>query len=227
MNLDSIHPPVLFSGLLRLIVYGILVVLTAEFIYWDALQFPIETRFSEESWTEKLQEILLIMMTFTLLIIALSASSYKYVAWAMFSFTGSSFIRELDSFLDTLLFYGAWQVGVFSLIAVVVPICIIHFRAFSEAVKKYVHTLSFGLFLSGILTTYVFSRLFGRKIFWYTIMEEHYIRAVKNAAEECLELFGYLLMTFAVLEFILMVFISGKKRVEKEQHKEDFYLLDT
>src|SRR5690606_9729329 len=79
-----------------------------------------------------------------------------------------------------------------------------NFSSFLLEVKEYVSSAPFGIFLMGFLTTYVFSRLFGRKVFWNAAMAGRYFRAVKNTAEEWLELYGYLIILIAVIELCLM-----------------------
>ena len=55
--------------------------------------------------------------------------------------------------------------------------------------------------MSGFITLFVFSRMFGRKVLWKAIMDDKFLRVVKDAAEECTELFGYLLIVFAAIEY--------------------------
>ena len=57
--------------------------------------------------------------------------------------------------------------------------------------------------MAGFITTFVFSRLFGRSIFWQAVMEEQYFRSVKNAAEEGTELLGYGLMLIGAIEYFI------------------------
>ena len=55
-----------------------------------------------------------------------------------------------------------------------------------------------------MLVTYVFSRLYGRSDFWEAILQEHYVRTFKDAAEEVVELLGYALILIAVIELTLL-----------------------
>ncbi|MDP1086466.1 transporter, partial [Klebsiella pneumoniae] len=68
----------------------------------------------------------------------------------------------------------------------------------------YANSFSFGLFAAGFLTTYVFSRLYGRQDFWRAVLQENYLRDFKSAAEELVELFGYALLLIAVIELVLL-----------------------
>lgn len=68
----------------------------------------------------------------------------------------------------------------------------------------YSNSFSFGLFASGFLVTYVFSRLYGRSEMWIAILGDHYQRTFKDAAEEITELLGYSLILIAVIELVLL-----------------------
>ncbi|CAN0573307.1 unnamed protein product, partial [Ectocarpus sp. 12 AP-2014] len=78
------------------------------------------------------------------------------------------------------------------------------------------NTFAFGLFTAGVLTTYIFSRLYGRQDFWRAVLEEHYISTFKSVAEEVVELLGYSLILFATLELLLLALrIHKAHRVAK------------
>lgn len=87
---------------------------------------------------------------------------------------------------------------------------------FFQAQKSY-HgvfcTARLGLVLSGILETFVFSRLMGRSKFWLLMYDESNYRMAKAAVEESIELMGYGLMLLSAVEFALVYFF-GKKRDE-------------
>ena len=55
----------------------------------------------------------------------------------------------------------------------------------------------------GFLVTFVFSRLFGRTVFWEHLLESDYNRWAKNAAEEGIELLGYALMFIGGVEMLV------------------------
>ena len=64
--------------------------------------------------------------------------------------------------------------------------------------------VDWGLFVAGMLTTYIFSRLYGRQVFWQTVMQENYMRDVKSMAEEVIELLGYAMILIALVELMLL-----------------------
>ncbi len=53
--------------------------------------------------------------------------------------------------------------------------------------------------LGAIATLLVFSRLFGMGEMWQGLMQENYMRGVKNTAEEGVELLSYSLIVFSAI----------------------------
>ncbi|MCC8410657.1 hypothetical protein LJ707_17070 [Mucilaginibacter sp. UR6-1] len=206
------------SGFIRLVVYGALIFGAAEFIRWDAtLVHGQESKFDEDSMTELMQSALLLVAASVYMIVFIRFKQFKALAFFLFSFVTASFIREQDSFLDEHIFDGAWQVGVFSLFAFMVLYLWRNGRQFLQNINAFVNTPAFGVFITGFLTTYVFSRLYGRGKFWQEIMEDRYFRAVKNASEECTELFGYTILLIAAVEFLLFVKRDSMKAITANQ----------
>lgn len=205
---EKLNP--LLNGAIRFIGYGLLIFLLAEFMYWDARHEVVEEKFLEDSYLEYLQSLLLFLSCVILIWIYKKYHAFRYTALLMFGFLGASFFREQDLFFETYFGMGTWQFPVYALLAVVIYIVVKNFSSFLLEVKEYESSAPFGLFLMGVLTTYVFSRLFGRKVFWNAVMEDRYFRAVKNTAEECLELYGYMIILIAVIELCLMAKKKGK-----------------
>lgn len=194
----------LWQGFLRLVIYGLAVLLLAEFMLWEAAATVGEVKFTEASYLEYAQALFLLVSCIILGLIYKRYPHYRYMAALMFGFLGASFIREQDVYFERYLGYGTWQIPVYLLLALVLYNVIKNFNTFLRQLEKYLSTASFGLFLMGMLTTYVFSRLFGRTKFWEAVMEEQYFRSVKNTAEECLELYGYMVLLIGVIELFLL-----------------------
>lgn len=188
---------------LRATLYILLVAGIAQGVFYEALYFP-DTRFSESGFTELAQTTLLAVASALLLYVLLGLRELRLVALLMFGFLFASLIREQDALLDTHVFDGAWQVLVSLTVLPVLFVIIRHRRDFVNEFTAYGNSFSFGLFAAGFLTTYVFSRLYGRGDFWKAILQENYLRAFKNAAEEVVELFGYAVLLIAVIEFTLL-----------------------
>ncbi|WP_309656649.1 hypothetical protein [Vreelandella vilamensis] len=122
----------------------------------------------------------------------------------LLAFIAASLVREQDRFLDTYVAENTWKVLVALNVIPSITWVVIQRRHFLAELARYSNTLSLGLFTAGVLTTYIFSRLFGRQAFWQTVMQEHYMRDVKDMAEEVVELLGYSMILIAMVELVLL-----------------------
>lgn len=160
--------------------------------------------FSEISLTEFTQAALLLACSIMMLYIRHRMRALPTVCLLLWAFFTASFVRENDAWLDRFVFDGAWQL----LVAVIVlpTLCIVIRRRhrFLSEFRQMANTLGFGLFASGFLITYVFSRFYGRVVLWQALMGDQYLRVVKDAAEEITELAGYSLLLFACIEIVLL-----------------------
>jgi len=118
-------------------------------------------------------------------------------------------IREFDAVLDSI-FDGLWQILVFLVLIFIVVEIIRKMESIKQSLNTFFRSTSFGFFSSGFLVTFVFSRLYGRGLFWESVMGEGYVRAVKNVSEESIELLGYTLILFGTIEWFK--FLTNKKR---------------
>ncbi|GHB24861.1 hypothetical protein [Salinicola rhizosphaerae] len=160
--------------------------------------------FSELSMTEITQAIVLLLCASSMLYIRQRLRVMPTVTLLLWAFFSASFVRENDLWLDTYVFDGAWQALV-TLILIPVLFTVLRCRrAFAREFSQISNTFGFGLFAGGFLTTYVFSRLYGRTELWQTMMGDGYLRVVKDAAEELTELIGYTLLLFACIEMVLL-----------------------
>ncbi|MFM9270642.1 hypothetical protein ACJ7V3_10300 [Halomonas elongata] len=189
---------------LRALAYLVIIAALMEGVMQEAQQLDY-TQFSESGFTELTQSALLLLATGLALSVRVWQRQLPHVSLLLVGLLGASLIREQDAWLDSYVFDGAWQTLVALLVLPVLFVVIRHRRVFVTELESITGTFSFGLFAAGFLTTYAFSRLYGRSALWQEILGEHYLRAFKNAAEEVTELFGYTLMLFAMLELVLLV----------------------
>ena len=194
--------PIISHGI-RFFIYALSAYLLAELIRFDAKTGSIHTKFSENSLTEYTQSIFLLAASIILFFIYKRSQPRSYLALLLFAFTSASFFREQDVYFENFIGQTSWFIPVLIVVITSFYLVIKNWGHFILQLDRYRNTFSAGLFTSGIITTYLFSRLFGRKVFWYTVMEDHYFRGVKNAAEECLELYGYLFILIAAIEFLM------------------------
>lgn len=152
----------------------------------------------ESSVTEMLQ---IIMLVTTSLAFMLLAKRYPSLANASVLIAGFFFvlaIREMDAWFD-LIFHGAWlypALTVFALSALYA------FRGGKRTLDQMAAILAsryMPILVTAVVVLLVFSRLYGMGSFWQHVMEEHYLRDVKNLSEEAIELLCYCLITYSAI----------------------------
>ncbi|MEM9531631.1 MAG: hypothetical protein AAGA23_11985 [Pseudomonadota bacterium] len=198
--------PIMLRGVLYIALVALLMVPVME----DAKQ-PGIVGFTEESYTEVLESLLLAFCAAIMLLARRYAPSLATCNLLLFGFFFASLIREQDALFDLFIADGGWQVGV---TLTLIPVLFFAFRERHRLPGELVQlrqSFAFGLLLAGVLTTYVFARLYGRRIFWEAVMGDGYLRWVKDAAEEVTELFGYLLLAIAAVELLLLAVQLGRR----------------
>ncbi|MCC5902447.1 MAG: hypothetical protein JJT87_11025 [Halomonas sp.] len=196
--------PISFGyALLRATLYVLFIAGIAQGGYLEALYLP-SVRYSELGFTELTQTLVLASCCVLLIYIRQVLRVWPTVTLLLLAFVAASLVREQDFFLDTYVARHTWKILVTFIVLPALAWVIIQRHHFLEEFKYYSNTFSFGLFASGVLVTYIFSRLYGRQDFWRAVLQEHYIRDFKNVAEESIELLGYSLILFAVVELLLL-----------------------
>jgi hypothetical protein len=175
----------------------------AQGAYLEALYFP-SVRFTELGFTEFTQTLVLATCCAMLVYIRQVLKVWPTVTLLLLAFLAASLVREQDHFLDSYVAHNTWKALVALIIIPTLVWVVKQRRRFLDEFAYYSNTFSFGLFTAGVLTTYIFSRLYGRQEFWQTILEDSYVRNFKNIAEEVVELLGYSLMLIATLELLLL-----------------------
>ena len=186
-----------------LVVYAAVICTCILVIFYDAENANTQGKFTEGSLTEMFQVIFLGLMVIATLILTKNRLSQRAFFALLATLLTMAFIREFDSFLDENVFDGAWQMLVFGVLAAGLLFAYKHKTGMIDQIQKGIQSRGFGAFMAGMLTTFLFSRLFGKTTLWEAIMEDQYLRWAKNAAEECTELLGYGLMLIGVLDILL------------------------
>ena len=162
-------------------------------------------KFMEATFTEWSQQIILLVMAAIFAHCAYHYNRSRCLSIMLAGISVAGLVREYNNFFNEQVFDGAWQLLAFLVISVTGVLIWKHRKNFWQDLTDYYNSLSFGFLLAGFLTTFIFSRLFGRTVFWETLMEDRYFRSVKNAAEESVELLGYGLLLIATFEYLLLV----------------------
>ena len=157
--------------------------------------------FKEDSMTELFQVLFLLGIALISGIIAYKFPKLRVFSVMFSAFALVSFIRENDAFLENNLFDKGWQVLA---LLVLIPSLIYFFKnlkIFGSELKSVANSLPLGIILTGTVILHLFSRLYGRKKIWKAFMgEENFMRSVKDASEESIELLAYCLMFIGTIE---------------------------
>lgn len=195
----------IFQTIARIVVYGLLMMLLSQLMFWDAGQQGQQIKFLEDTFTEWTQQLILLTMAGIFAHSAYHHKEFRCLSILLAGISLAGLVREFNNFFNTQVFDGAWQALASLVIITTIFLVWKHRNMFWLDFQQFQNTLSFGFLLSGFLTTFIFSRLFGRARFWETLMEDRYFRSVKNAAEEGVELLGYGLLLAASVEFLILV----------------------
>lgn len=167
----------------------------------EAQRVGWQHRFSEFGYVESLQAILLAASAILLFLMARFRRQQAQLAVCAALVFSILFIREMDQILELFLPHGIWKWIVLLLVIVLVWWGLRHRKAIGVQIHELSSTPVFGVYLAAG-SALVFSRLFGRKLFWEAIMEERFVRLVKDVAEEGIELFALGLIFAGTLEWL-------------------------
>lgn len=190
--------------IIKTLVYCNLVAAAWLIIYAD-VRWPLKgegQKITEHSYTEYTQEIILFVVAGLFFLTAVRTRPKRSFGMLLAAFFIMALIRELDALFDGV-WHGFWKIP-----------CLFVVLGFGSLVKRFRKNFvydavefterpEFGIFICGFLTVFVFSRLFGSNILWEPLMGDAYIKSVKNAAEEGLELLGYLFFAIAAVEYFI------------------------
>lgn len=183
--------------LLRVTVYALLMVMLNLAFFHDASTITSTGKFGENSFTEILQEIFLFTMGIILLITGRFNYSLKPVTMLMAVFFFMAFIREFNNQISWWFYLEVPLILLFAGL-------LYRFRkSITDSVYNLLTSRAIAWLVIGFLVTFVFSRLFGRTVFWEHLLEADYNRWAKNAAEEGIELLGYALMLVGTVELLV------------------------
>jgi hypothetical protein len=110
-------------------------------------------------------------------------------------------IRELDYFLDRFLVDNLWQVLIgFPAAFVIVYVYRLRKRLKIAWVRIW-PSPGMALLFAGAVVLFGFVQFVGHEPLWMSLLGEHYQRVAKLAAEEFIELIGYLLWLIGTIEY--------------------------
>lgn len=190
VSLETISMKFIFKQSLFLLLSVLIVALAVVALFLDIHWLHNDVK--ELSITEVSQEIILAVIIGINVFQAVRGREKTRISVLIAGFFGCMLIREMDFLFDAIAF-GSW---VWFALAVAAVSLFLGLKKPAEAVNQlavFMRHPAYGMMFSGLLCILIFSRLFGMHILWQQLLQDEYIRVVKNTVEEGSELFGYLL----------------------------------
>ena len=199
--------------LTRYFLYAIVVVNGSGLILLAAARLPAGLQFerlvphldlttSEFSLVEMLQNGLLLVCMAMFAWIAWRDRLRRPMALGFCALFAVCLIRELDFFLDFYVVDNLWQVLCVMILAVTFVYLGRHRERFLKGVHRSWPSTGLAIILVAFILLVPFAQLMGHKPLWEEIMGDSYVRLMKIAAEEFIELGAYMLLTIGASEFL-------------------------
>jgi hypothetical protein len=189
----------------RITLYIALMVIL-NFIYvHDAAHITNTGKFGENSWTEIMQESLLFITGLIFIAVGRYDRELRTVAQLASIFFFMALIREFNNQITY------WPYLEIPLIVLFLGLTYSNRTKLISSVLRLLNDRALAWLVIGFLVTFVFSRLFGRTVFWQTLLENDYNRWAKNAAEEGIELLGYTFLFIGGVELLIRTYQDRKK----------------
>ena len=198
---------------LRYLLYAVVVALGSVLLMLIATLLPAGLQFerkivdlgvttSEFSPVELLQNILLLICMIIFSWIGSRDRLRCPMALGFCALFGVCLVRELDFFLDFYVADNLWQVVCATLLAVTIVYLGRHRQRFVNGLRRSWPSTGLAIIFSGFILLIPFAQLMGHDALWQQIMGDNYVRVVKVAAEEFIELGAYAIVTIGSFEFL-------------------------
>ena len=157
---------------------------------------------SEFSPVEILQNLLLLTAAGCFLWVAWIDRLRRPMAASVAALMLACLIRELDFFLDFYLVDNLWQALCVVLISATLVYGMRNRQRFVQGWKRSWPSAGLALILGGFIMLVAYAQLVGHAPLWQAVLAENYLRVVKVAAEEFVELGAYILIMIGTVEFL-------------------------
>lgn len=163
----------------------------------------LKTGASEGTLVEYMEQFLLTLTILCYAYIAKHNPTFRRFGVLVMGFFLCMLIRELDMFFDQLVFHGFWVYPASIVAASAILYSLTNRAETAEQFAAFVKHRHFALLCLGLVLLLVFSRLFGMGSLWREVLDEGYVRAAKNIAEEGTELMAYVTILYASFRYAL------------------------
>lgn len=158
----------------------------------------------ENSFTEISQEVMLAIISGLFFVQAMKHPRLRGSLALVGGFYGCMLIREMDFLFDEL-HHGSWVWFALALALTSLLVALRHPARTLAGLVALLRHRAWHMMAAGLLTTLVFSRLFGMNDLWQHLMPDNFHHVVKNMAEEGSELLGYSLCLLSSVRYLLFL----------------------
>jgi hypothetical protein len=171
--------------------------------------------FSEQSWTENTQVVLLFLSAVAFAVGGRLNRERHIPARLLTGMAALAFVRELDWVLDKV-WHGFWVVPATVVVIAAVASVWPRRKTLFDAFAREVTQPYWGTLCSGFGIVFIFSRLFGMRRNWEALLSSQVaqpiVRSVRRLAEEGVELAGYALIFVAAVGFLISCYQDRKNQ---------------
>lgn len=190
---NTIARYVLYTVLLLGVVAGKVALATADIK--DGGRF-----FTEAGPVETVQIVTLLAAALVLVLSGWRQRTRAVILWPLAGIMIVAGIRELDRLLDHLLPLLGWQLPAGVVVFLLGWYVVHNWSAIGREVRTFVASPAFGVLWAGFVIVAVFGQVIGQSQLWEALMADAFDRNVKQAVEESVETFGYLLLAIGAVE---------------------------
>lgn len=198
------------AAIIRFVLVVLCFALLVGIVMFDIL--VLHNNIPEVSATEIAQEVLLALSAFAFFTLALQIPEKKGFLMLVAGFFGCMLVRELDALFDYIS-HGFW---VYPALLMALG-SMFYARSYRGTVLGplvgFTRTTQFNTICYGLAIVLAFSRLFGMSELWHGVMGEHYLRIVKDVAEEAIELLGDGFIFTGAVSYYLVTITERQKRL--------------
>lgn len=156
---------------------------------------------SEYSPIELIQPLILAICGLLMLWVTRTYPPQRPLAYLFGGLAIMFFIRELDYFLDRFIVDSLWQVLIIIIGSLVIVYAYRNRTRLRIALIRVWPSPGLTLMFAGSIILFAFVRLVGHEALWQAILGDDYVRVIKLAVEEFIELVGYFLWLIGSFEY--------------------------
>jgi hypothetical protein len=169
----------------------------------EQVDFVNAHKVGEHTWTEFFHILFSALIALVFYRCGQIDQDLKSFTTAMVLIFVASMVREWEDY------FHSWHPFLKTVSDMLVPVILVFagwrvyrtWNTFVYGLTRFFNSIAVGYFVSGTVILLLFSRIYGTKGLWLALMEDGYMRTVKNASQETIESLGFVLILASALEY--------------------------